>query len=137
MFDRVAERFAFVLNGDVVLAVFALSSFGASNYLGWDTKGLALCNNTRGSFWLTVDVHAVAHVVDTKHFFIAGAAGFLNGLKNWRDRKEVVFDVVHVRSEANTLGLPSARAVNHSIDFFTVFSQELLDDWCVRTRWAE
>ncbi len=137
MLQLVSQCLACVLNGDVVLAVCALGGFGAADDLRRDAEGLALRDDGIGGFGLAEDFHPVAHVVDAEHFLVAGAAGLLDGLEDWRNGQEVVLDVVHPGAEANALGLAAAGAVHHAVDAVAVFGEQLLDDGRVGAGGAE
>lgn len=77
--ELVGERLSGVSDGYVVLAVFAFGCFcSADDFCGY-AKRFALGDDGIGRIGIAIDLHAVAHVVDAKHFFVAGAAGFLNG----------------------------------------------------------
>ena len=73
------------------------------------------------------------HIIDAEHFLVACITGFLDRFKDWRNRQEVVFNVMHTRAEADALRLTTARAVNHTVDAASIFSEQLLDDGSVGT----
>ena len=82
----VFESLAIVENGHVVLTIILLRGFGASDYLRGNAKGFALSDDAGCCARLTVDFHAVPHVINAEHLFGASAAGCLNGFENRWDR---------------------------------------------------
>ena len=131
MLDGVFERFAFVLDGHVVVAIFALAGFGAADDLRRNSEGFALGDDALCSFWIAIDLHAVPHIVDAEHLLVGRAAGLLDRLEDWGNRQEVIFDNVDASAETEALRLAPTRAVHHAVDRFAVFFEQLLDDWRV------
>ena len=84
--QRVFESLAIVENGHVVLTIILLRGFGATDYLCGNAKGFAFSDDAGCGVRLTVDFHAVAHVINAEHLFGAGTAGCLNGFENRWDR---------------------------------------------------
>jgi len=133
----VGQCLAFVLYGNVVRAVCALGGFGAADDLRGDTEGFALGDDDFGGFGIAIDIHAVPHVIDAEHLFVARAAGFLDGFEDRGDRQKVVFDMMYSCAEADALGLAATGAVYHAVDAVAVFGEELFDDWGVGAGRAE
>ena len=135
--DCIFEGLAFVLDRDVVCAVFALGDFGAAYDLGGNAEAFAGGDYAFDYFRIAVDFHAVAHVVNAEHFLVAGATGFLDGFEDRRDGQEVVFDDVDSGAEAQAFGLAAAGAMHHTVNRAALFFEQLLDDGRIRAGWTE
>ena len=118
-------------DGDVVLAVCAFSGFSAADNLCGYAKRFTLGDDGFGGFGIAVDLHPMPHIIDAEHFLVASGTSFLDRFKDRGDRQKVVFNVVHARAEADALRLATTRAVNHTVDAVTIFSEQLLDDGSV------
>ena len=73
-------------DGDMILAIILLGRFSSTDHLCRNTKGLAFGDDIGSGLGVAENFHAVAHVVDAKHFCAAGAADLLNCFKDRWDR---------------------------------------------------
>ena len=108
-----------------------------ADYLGVDIEGFGDVDDFLRFVWRDVDLEPVAHVEDLVHLLPIGAALLLDGLEQWRDGEEVVFDDVDVLDEVHDFGLGTSRAVHHAVDGGPHLVEHLLDDGGVGARGAK
>ncbi len=95
-------------DGDVVLTIGFLGGFGTANDLRGNAESFALGDDTSSGLRLAKYLHAVPHIIDAEHFFVAGAACFLDRFENRWDRQEIILNMVHACAETDALSLAAA-----------------------------
>ena len=78
-----------------------------------------------------VELHTVAHIEDGVHLFPVGAALFVDEAEQRRGGEEVVLDHVQLVDEVQHLGLGTAAAVYHTVDFWAGFVKYAANDGSV------
>ena len=99
-----------------------------------DVEALADGNNLFGIFGTYVDFESVSHIEHFVHFCPVGAALLCNGLEErWHGEHIVLDDAAIFAHKVQNLGLCTACAVYHTMDFGTQFVEQFLHDGCVCT----
>ena len=97
-----------------------------------DIEALADGDDLFCNLWAYIDFHAMTHVEYLVHLLPVGARTVVDSLEEWWYWEHVVLHYLAVFAyEVEHLGLCTACAVYHTVDFWAQFVEQFFDDWGV------